>query len=135
MNFSPNDPVAAELLSGGLGSTGEQPVAGGYRIRQSGAVGGFEAGYNWQAGANWLLGLEADFSFSGMRGQATGPTSFAANIPAIAVVSTQSTAAAQSTDWYGTLRGARGLFGNAKPAAVRDRRSRLWQDKCLGNLL
>jgi len=55
VNFSPNDPIGPELLSGGLGSTGEQPVAGGYRIRQSVAVGGFEAGYNWQAGANWLL--------------------------------------------------------------------------------
>ena len=40
VNLSPNDPLAALLLSGGFGFTGEQPVASGYRVSQSGAVGG-----------------------------------------------------------------------------------------------
>jgi outer membrane immunogenic protein len=103
VNFSPNDTAAAMLLSGSFLGADDQPVAGGYRVSQSGAVGGFAAGYDWLAGSNWLLGLETDFSFSGMSGQSTGPTSFL-EIP----FATQSTAATQSTDWYGTVRGRAG---------------------------
>lgn len=129
VNFSPNDPAAALLLGGGfLG--GEQPVAGGYRVSQSGAVGGFAAGYSWLAGSNWLWGLETDFSFSGMSGRATGPASFVQN------PSTQSTAAAQSTDWYGTVRARAGwlatpnllLFGTGGFAYGRTNASATYTD-------
>jgi outer membrane immunogenic protein len=102
VNYSPNDPAAATLLNGTAGTPGEQPVANGYRVPQSGAVGGFEAGYNWQVGSNWLLGFEADFSGSSMSGRASG-TSVLISTTAPAI--TQSTTAAQSTDWYGTVRG------------------------------
>jgi outer membrane immunogenic protein len=110
LNFSPNDPVAAQLASGTPPFfPGEQPLATRFGISQSGAVGGFEAGYNWQAGANWLLGLEADFSFSGMSGQATGPTSiFTTAVPAGASPIMQSLTANEQTDWYGTVRGRAG---------------------------
>jgi outer membrane immunogenic protein len=101
VNYSPNDPAAAALLNGAVGGSGEQPVASGYRIPQSGAVGGFEAGYNWQAGSNWLLGVETDFSFSGLSGRATGTSVFS-------VPFTQSITAEQSMDWYGTVRGRTG---------------------------
>jgi outer membrane immunogenic protein len=101
VNYSPNDPAAAGLLSGGLFA--QQPPANGYRIPQSGLVGGFEAGYNWQAGSNWLLGLETDFSFSGMDGRASGTSIFV-----VAGSTTQTTTAQQSTDWYGTVRGRAG---------------------------
>jgi outer membrane immunogenic protein len=104
VNYSANDPAAAVLLSGTFGFTGEQPVATGYRISQSGAVGGVEAGYNWQW-SSWLLGVEADFSAAGMSGRASG-TSFLQNVPG--AVFTQSTTAEQSTDWYGTVRGRLG---------------------------
>jgi outer membrane immunogenic protein len=61
-----NDPAAVFLFSGAaLGGT---PIPSGFRVSQSGAVGGFEAGYNWQVGSNWLLGIETDFSGSGMSG-------------------------------------------------------------------
>ena len=59
VNYSPNDPAAAAVLSGNAVSP-SQPAANGYRIPQSGPVDGFEAGYNWQAGSNWLVGVEAD---------------------------------------------------------------------------
>jgi len=65
---------------------------------------GFETGYNWQAASNWLLGLEADFSFSGMSGRASGTSLFGTGIPTNL---TQSTTAEQSTDWYGTVAGGR----------------------------
>jgi outer membrane immunogenic protein len=101
VNYSPNDPITAALLSGTLpppgGFSGNQPVANGYRIPQSGLVGGVEAGYDWQW-SNWLLGVEADFSLAGMSGTASG-TSF------LTTAFTQTTTAEQSTDWYGTVRG------------------------------
>jgi outer membrane immunogenic protein len=97
VNYSANDPNTARLLSGVLGG---QPVPNGYRIPQSDAVGGVEAGYNWQAGPNWVLGLETDFSFAGMSGRASG-TSVIDPTNSL----TQSTTAEQSTDWYGTIRG------------------------------
>jgi outer membrane immunogenic protein len=93
------------LLNGSFAPTftllGQQPLPNGIRVPQSGPVGGFEAGYNWQAGSNWLLGLETDFSFDGMNGTASG-TSFFVGAP---FLQTQTTTAQQSTDWYGTVRG------------------------------
>jgi outer membrane immunogenic protein len=100
VNYSPNDAPAAEVLSG----INQIPVANGYRIPQSGPVGGFEAGYNWQAGSNWLVGLEADFSWAGVSGTASGTTLFAGPPSP----TTQTTTAQQSTDWYGTVRGRAG---------------------------
>jgi outer membrane immunogenic protein len=49
-------------------------------------------------GPNWLLGLEADFSFARINGRASSAPSILATAP-------QSTTAEQSTDWYGTVRG------------------------------
>ena len=36
VNYSGNDPLAAELLNGAFGISGQQPLANGYRISQSG---------------------------------------------------------------------------------------------------
>lgn len=107
MNYSPNDPLAAALLSGALGSLGEQPVPSGYRISQSGGVGGFEIGYNWQAGTNWLLGLETDFSGAGLSGQASATSVLFVFKGGTAL---QTTSAKQDTDWYGTIRGRAGFL-------------------------
>jgi len=104
VNYSPNDVAAAAVLNGQVFS-GSQPVPNGYRIRQSGAVGGVEAGYNWQAGSNWLVGVEADFSWAEWDGKSSGANvivSFPGGAPL------QTTAAEQSTDWYGTVRGRLG---------------------------
>lgn len=107
VNFSPNDPASASLFSGTSGFAGQQPLATSQRLSRSGPVGGVEIGYNWQAGANWLVGLEADFSLSGISGQASGPTS---NLLGGVGPITQSTNAKQSTDWYGTVRGRAGFL-------------------------
>jgi outer membrane immunogenic protein len=107
VNYTPNDPLAAALLAGALGTTGEQAVPSGYRISQSGGVGGFELGYNWQAGTNWLLGLETDFSLAGLSGQASA-TSVLFVIKGTTAL--QTTSAKQDTDWYGTIRGRAGFL-------------------------
>jgi outer membrane immunogenic protein len=53
---------------------------GGFRypsLHPSGAVGGFQAGYNWQT-SQWVLGLVADFQWTGMKASGT------ANVPPLA---------------------------------------------------
>jgi outer membrane immunogenic protein len=92
------------MFSGTLGLPGEQLVPS-LRIRQDDAVGGVEAGYNWQAFSNWLLGLETDFSLAGMNGSASG-TSVLTTL--LSAGTTQTITAEQSTDWYGTVRGRAG---------------------------
>jgi len=106
VNYSPNDPASALIFNGNALFFGNQPLSTSYRISQSGAVGGFETGYNWQAGSNWLLGVETDFSFSGMNGRASNTSIFASFALAPPVI--QQSIAEQSTDWYGTVRGRAG---------------------------
>jgi outer membrane immunogenic protein len=96
--YSPNDPIANAVLTGGAGGQ-PTPVL---RIPQNSAVGGIEAGYNWQAGVNWLVGMEADFSLAGMGGTASGTSVFSPGPP---LVINQTITAEENTDWYGTLRG------------------------------
>lgn len=91
------------MFPGNFGFIGEQPVVSSFGLNQSGAVGGFEAGYNWQLGTNWLVGLEADLSLSGLSGQASGTS-----VLQTAGSFTQSINAQTSTDWYGTVRGRLG---------------------------
>jgi outer membrane immunogenic protein len=82
-NYSPNDQVAAPLLNGNAGIPGQQPFSS-VPIRQTGVVGGFELGYNWQFSQQWLVGIESDFSFSGMRGHASGTSVFVPAAPGFA---------------------------------------------------
>jgi outer membrane immunogenic protein len=62
----------------------------------AGAVGGAEAGYNWQTGP-WVLGLEANFEGSGLSGSRTAPC-LAPRCGALAA------SYAQKLPWFGTLR-------------------------------
>ena len=40
-------------------------------LHSKGALGGLQAGYNWQFAPNWVAGIEADISWSGIRGRQT----------------------------------------------------------------
>ena len=77
----------------------------------NGALGGLQAGYNWQFNRNWLFGLEADIQGTGQRGTATLPTFVVTPPPAaVALPSTTSTATlAQKLPWFGTLRARLGI--------------------------
>jgi outer membrane immunogenic protein len=108
VSSSHNDPLAAFLLNGTIGGAaapGEQPVVTSFRLNQSGLVGGIEAGYNWQL-TSWLVGLETDFSASGLDDHASGTSVFTAG--GVAGFFTQSINAQTTTDWYGTVRGRLG---------------------------
>jgi outer membrane immunogenic protein len=68
-----------------------------------GALGGEQFGYNLQITPQWVLGLQADFSSTSIKG--SGTYNFA-TVPGVAFGST--THAAQSLDWLATVRGRAG---------------------------
>lgn len=75
------------------------PFSSTSHLSPLGAVGGAQAGYNWQTG-NWVLGLEADIQAAGMRDDRTCGVFCA---PGNAVRFDQ------KLDWFGTARGRVGL--------------------------
>jgi opacity protein-like surface antigen len=97
-------------VGGGFGSSRNSFSIAGFGLPSfntplTGVVGGGEAGYNWQTGP-WVLGLEANFDGSGLRGSRTAPC-----LPPLcgALAATYS----QNLAWFGTLRPRIGYaFGN-----------------------
>jgi len=65
----------------------------------SGAVGGFQAGYNWQIGS-FVYGLETDFELAGIKGGIDAPT-----CPAAVCGVTLGAHYDQKMPWFGTVRG------------------------------
>jgi outer membrane immunogenic protein len=63
-----------------------------------GVIGGGQAGYNWQSGA-FLLGVEADFQGSSLKGSLNAPCAVAFCVPA-----GLSASYSQSIPWFGTAR-------------------------------
>jgi outer membrane immunogenic protein len=79
-------------------------AAGAQTIKSSGLTGGFEAGYNWQAG-NIVFGLEGDIEAFRLSGSATsGPIVYLSAAPAAFIASSNA-----STDWLATARGRIGI--------------------------
>jgi outer membrane immunogenic protein len=71
----------------------------------SGVIGGGQAGYNWQSGPG-LIGLEADYQFSGMNGSIDAPCLLPACFqPTTATFS-------QKLPWFGTVRARLGFASN-----------------------
>jgi outer membrane immunogenic protein len=71
-----------------------------YSLNRSGPVGGLEIGYDWQAGSNFVLGIEADISAANVSGRASATST--------EPLGTESTTSEQDTEWYGTVRGRLG---------------------------
>lgn len=70
-------------------------------LNTSGALGGFQAGYNSKIG-NWVLGVEADFSFADINGSRS--TGLLTPPPALALAN-RSFAESDHLDWLATFRG------------------------------
>jgi outer membrane immunogenic protein len=68
----------------------------------SGAIGGVEAGYNWQTGIA-VLGIEADFAASGLKGSLSAPCP--PGLCGLPLTATYS----QKVPWFGTVRGRLGV--------------------------
>jgi outer membrane immunogenic protein len=57
-------PATTDNITGAVGA----PAMAG--LTNSSAIGGFQGGYNWQVG-QWVLGLEQDYQFTGLKQTAT----------------------------------------------------------------
>src|SRR5262245_130103 len=75
----------------------------------NGVIGGFQGGYNWQAG-NWVVGVEADIQLSTQNTTPTFVCPGALCNPAIGDVAPAATALdrSQKLDWFATVRGRLG---------------------------
>jgi outer membrane immunogenic protein len=92
---------------GGIASTTSDFDVGGVAFGTAknsltGALGGAQIGYNWQAGV-LLLGLEADFQLSGQQGSLDAPC------PPPACAVPMSASFTQKMPWFGTVRARLGL--------------------------
>jgi outer membrane immunogenic protein len=76
-----------------------------YGINPRGALGGVQAGYNWQAGM-WVFGVEADIQGADVKGALTLNT---AGIPGFVPITATAT---EKLDWFGTARGRLGFAAN-----------------------
>lgn len=95
---APNDPQAQFLFDAG----GKPPPAS---FDVSGALGGVHVGYNRQVGGAWLVGVEADFDASGVKGSGATNGVFAPYYTAPFNAPLQ-----QRVDWLGTLRARLGYL-------------------------
>jgi outer membrane immunogenic protein len=84
-------------------SVGGGPVFATVDNNMSGAIGGGQAGFNWQSGA-FVFGVEADFQWSGMKGSLVAPCP-----PGICAGLAASFT--QKMPWFGTARGRIGYAG------------------------
>src|SRR5262245_10847 len=73
----------------------------------NGVFGGGQIGYNWQASPHWVIGVEADISWSGIKGSST-----LAPVPPFVGVPLAGSYLSTSTDinWFGTVRGRLGFL-------------------------
>lgn len=100
--FTPNDHNANSASCGGVyGSTCPAPASFGI----GGALGGLQAGYNWQVNQAWLIGVEADFDWSHIDGQGTSNFLIA---PGVFPPGTSNFVVNQNVEWFGTVRGRLG---------------------------
>lgn len=97
--FAPADLFSAALINGGFGAN-FTPLQPPTSFDIGGVTGGFQAGYNWQVDQRWLLGVEADFSFSDITGR--GASNFIVNPGGLNVPF--SALASEQVEWFGTVR-------------------------------
>lgn len=80
-------------------------------LKPNGVIGGFQAGYNWDFASRWLIGLEADWQWSGQRDSArrsiTGVDTICTFSPCNFLNTTDITA---KLSWFSTVRGRVGVF-------------------------
>jgi outer membrane immunogenic protein len=100
-DFTANDPASASLFADGppffLGGA-PRPVS----FKSFGALGGAQAGYNWQFDRNWLAGVETDFQGASIKGVGSANGVVAGNAALVPVD--------EKIEWFGTVRGRLGYL-------------------------
>jgi outer membrane immunogenic protein len=104
-SFTPNDPLSASITCGLSGYAGGGcPPATAFTIR--GALAGVQAGYNIQMNQAFLIGLEADYDWSQIRG--IGYSNFGLDF------SPSTFHAGEEVTYFGTIRGRLGYLPVSK---------------------
>jgi outer membrane immunogenic protein len=98
VDYAALDPLTAGLF--GIINNGAPPSAS---VKSSGVLGGLQLGYNWQIGPAWLVGVEADIDWSGVKGSAATGGAILGITPFTNTVETK-------VKWLGTARGRLGYF-------------------------
>jgi outer membrane immunogenic protein len=86
------------------GVLGNQSITGTSTL---GAVGGLQAGYNWQVLPVWVLGVEGDISWTSLQSQRTSTLT----TPAGALIAGSSVQMSQNERWLASVRGKVGFTG------------------------
>jgi outer membrane immunogenic protein len=94
-DYAGNDPLAQNFL---LPINQGIPPAS---FKTSGALGGIQLGYNRQFSGKWLVGVETDFNWSGLKGSGSSSAVFIGNVFG---PSTQTGALDEHVKWFGTVR-------------------------------
>lgn len=82
-------------------------------VEPDGWLGGFQVGYNWQQNS-LVFGLEADFSWSGIKDSTSAPWSVNGTAPAGYPANLTGTVSLeQKVDYFGTVRGRLGWANNS----------------------
>ena len=97
VSYTANDLVALTSIGQGLAPP---PSASFYT---SGGVVGLQLGYDYQISPIWVVGLEADFDWSGMKGSGSSLGVHAVTVPFSVPVN-------ENIDWFGTVRGRVGYL-------------------------
>lgn len=107
VDYTPNDAAILRWTCGVFTFYTCPPPAS---FNSNGAVAGGQIGYNWQLNTNWLVGVEADFDWSGIKGTGisnsiTGPAG-PPGTPTTFVTD-------ESVKYFGTVRGRLGFIPTA----------------------
>ncbi|MGC1715696.1 MAG: outer membrane beta-barrel protein [Xanthobacteraceae bacterium] len=96
VTYTPNDATAfAGTCGGAAGGTCIPPTS----FNTHGGLGGLEAGYDWEIGQQWLVGLATDFSWTGLKGNGTSNFILGSATPAASNFQ-----ASEQMKWFGTAR-------------------------------
>ena len=78
---------------------------GSFKLNSSGFFGGGQIGYNYQFDNSWVVGVEADFQWSGIEGEISGNGNVFVNDN---LEGGASFSAGSEVEWFGTIRGRLG---------------------------
>lgn len=98
VDYSANDPASVSLFSAVVHGA-PSPSS----FKSSGVLGGLQLGYNWQAGPNWLVGVETDFDWSGIKGSGT-------TTGIVGITNPFSETVEERIKWFGTVRARLGYL-------------------------
>jgi outer membrane immunogenic protein len=98
VSFTPNDVASLDFICNSFGFPTCPPAT----FSNHGALGGLQAGYNYQLNQSWVAGVEADFQWSNIKGNGTSGTFLIPFIPPL--LSPANFSASQNVRWFGTVR-------------------------------